>query len=136
MHKWREHIKRGEGERDLRASDRGDTETDSLQDTHLRPCTHTCEVLQSQLAQAKVPISAVVEEDCQSVAVFIHLSSSDDPQVLQWQVVKLVQSHEHIACHLTDRLEEKKGDRSNIRHIARNRRYCRETIRHTLKSGH
>ena len=64
----------------------------------------TCEVFQAQLAQAKVSITSVVEEDCKRVAVLIQLGSSDDPQVLQWQIVKLVQSHQHIACHFSDRL--------------------------------
>lgn len=64
----------------------------------------TCEVLQTQLAQAEVPITSVVEEDCEGVAVLVQLGSSDDPQVLQRQVVKLVQGHKHIACHFSNRL--------------------------------
>lgn len=50
----------------------------------------TCEVLQTELTQAKVPIPPVIEEDCEGVAVLIQLGSTDDPQVLQRQVVKLV----------------------------------------------
>lgn len=52
-----------------------------------------CEVFQTQLAQAEVPITSVIEEDCKRVAVLIQLGSSDDPQVFQRQVVKLVQGH-------------------------------------------
>lgn len=65
-----------------------------------------CEVFQTQLPQAEVSITSVVEEDCEGVAVLVQLGSSDDPQVLQWQVVKLVQSHQHIACHFSNRSEE------------------------------
>lgn len=72
--------------------------------TTYRKDSLTCEVFQTQLAQAEVSITSVVEEDCEGVAVLIQLGSSDDPQVLQWQVVKLVQSHQHIACHFSDRL--------------------------------
>lgn len=64
----------------------------------------TCQVLQTELAQAEVSVTSVVEEDCKGVAVFIQLGSADDPQVLQRQVVKLVQGNQHIACHFADRL--------------------------------
>lgn len=68
----------------------------------------TCEVFQTQLAQAGVSIPSVVEEDGEGVAVLVQLGSSDDPQVLQRQVVKLVQGHQHIACHFPDRLRTEK----------------------------
>lgn len=64
----------------------------------------TCEVFQTQLAQAEVPITSVVEEDCEGVAILVQLGPSDDPQVLQRQVVKLVQGHQHVACHFSDGL--------------------------------
>lgn len=53
----------------------------------------TCQVLQAELAKAGVAIPSVIEEDCESVAIFIQFRSADDPQVLQRQVVKLVQGH-------------------------------------------
>lgn len=53
----------------------------------------TCQVFQTELAKAGVPITSVIEEDCESVAIFIQFGSTDDPQVLQRQVVKLVQGH-------------------------------------------
>ncbi len=62
----------------------------------------TCEVFQTQLTQAKISITSVVEEDCKGVPVLVQLGSSDDPQVLQRQVVELVQGHQHIACHFSD----------------------------------
>lgn len=63
-----------------------------------------CEIFQTQLAQAEVSITSVIEEDSKGVAVLIQLGSSDDPQVLQREVVKLVQGHQHIACYFSDRL--------------------------------
>lgn len=56
------------------------------------------------MAQAKVSITSVVEEDCEGVAVLVEFGSSDDSQVLQREVVELVQCHQHIARHFTDGL--------------------------------
>lgn len=53
----------------------------------------TCQVFQAELAKAGVPITSVIEEDGEGVAIFIQFCSTDDPQVLQRQVVKLVQGH-------------------------------------------
>lgn len=53
----------------------------------------TCQVFQAELAKAEVPITSVIEEDGEGVAIFIQFCSADDPQVLQRQVVKLVQGH-------------------------------------------
>lgn len=72
----------------------------------------TCQVFQAELAKAGVPITSVIEEDGEGVAIFIQFCSTDDPQVLQRQVVKLVQGHQHIASHFMDRLwRDGKGGR-------------------------
>jgi len=70
----------------------------------------TCEVAQAQLPQAVVPVPPVVEEDGQRVAPLVQLGSPDDPQVLQRQVVELVESHQHVAGHFSDRLRDKKTE--------------------------
>lgn len=57
------------------------------------------------MSKAEVGISSVVEKDGQSVASFIEFSATDDPQVLQRKIVKLVQSHQHVTRHLPDRLQ-------------------------------
>lgn len=67
-----------------------------------------CEVAQAQLPQAEVSITSVVEKNSKGVPVLVELVSTDDPQVLQGQVVELVQSHQHVACHLSDRLQTHK----------------------------
>lgn len=69
----------------------------------------TREVPQTQLTQAKVSVVSVVEEDGKGVVVLVQLCPSDDSQVLQWQVVKLVQSHQDIARHFPDRLQAERG---------------------------
>lgn len=50
----------------------------------------TCEVAQAQLPQAVVPVPPVVEEDSQRVASLVQFGATDDPQVLQRQVVELI----------------------------------------------
>lgn len=62
----------------------------------------TCEVAQSELPQAVVPVPPVVEEDGQRVATLVQFGASDDPEVLQWQVVELVESHQHVAGYFSD----------------------------------
>lgn len=52
--------------------------------------SHTCEVLESELAESKVTIFAVVEEDGEGVAVLIQPRTTDDAQVLQGQIVELI----------------------------------------------
>lgn len=68
-----------------------------------------CKVFKTQLSKAEVSISSVIQKDCKRVAVLIKLGSSNDPQVLQRQVVKLVQSHQHIARHFSYRLLKELG---------------------------
>lgn len=68
----------------------------------------TCEVAQAQLPQAVVAVPPVVEEDGQRVAALVELGAADDPQVLQWQVVELVEGHQYVAGHLSDGLGHKK----------------------------
>lgn len=70
--------------------------------------TLTCEVAEAQLPQAVVTIPSVIEEDGQSVAAFVQFGASHDAQILQWQVVELVQSHQHVAGHFSDRLRRNK----------------------------
>lgn len=77
----------------------------------------TCEVLQAELTQAKVPVPPVIEEDCQRVAVLVQLGPTDDPQILQWQVVKLVQSHQHVARHFADRLQKERKEENQAHRI-------------------
>lgn len=71
----------------------------------------TCEILQTQLPQAKVSVTSVVKKDCERVTVFVQFGPSDDPQVLQGQVVKLVQGHQHIPSHFSDRLRRQRWRR-------------------------
>lgn len=70
----------------------------------------TCEVAQAQLPQAVVAVPPVVEEDGQRVAALVQLGAPDDAQVLQRQVVKLVEGHQHVAGHLPDRLRRSRED--------------------------
>jgi len=64
-----------------------------------------CEIFKAQLPQAEVSISSVIEEDRKGVAVLVQLGSTNYPQVFQRQVIKLVQRHQHIARHFSDRLQ-------------------------------
>lgn len=50
----------------------------------------TCEVLKAKLTETEVAISAVVEENSQSVAVFIQPGAADDAKILQGQIFKLI----------------------------------------------
>lgn len=68
----------------------------------------TCKVPEAELAQSKMAVSAVVEEDGEGVAILVESRTTDDAQVLQRQVVELIQSHQNITCHLPDGLDEKK----------------------------
>lgn len=52
-------------------------------------------------------VSAVVEEDGEGVAIFVEPRTTDDAQVLKGEIVELIQSHQHVTCHLTDGLERK-----------------------------
>lgn len=70
----------------------------------------TCEVAQAQLPQAVVAVPSVVEEDGQRIAALIQRDASNDPQVLQRQVVKLVEGHQHIAGHFSDGLQNQNRD--------------------------
>lgn len=70
---------------------------------HIHPSIQDfCEVLKAKLTEAKVSVSAVVEEDCQSISVFIQPGATDDAKILQGKIFKLIQCHEHIASHLTN----------------------------------
>ena len=62
----------------------------------------TCEVAQAELPQPVVAVPSVVEEDGQRVATLVQFGASDDPEVLQRQVVELVESHQHVAGHFSD----------------------------------
>lgn len=66
---------------------------------------HTCEVAQAQLPQAVVAVSSVVEEDGQRISTLVQCDASDDPQVLQRQVVELVERHQNVASHFSDGLQ-------------------------------
>lgn len=79
-----------------------DTQTKTHQ---TRVGVHTCEVAQAQLPQAIVAVPSVVEEDSQRVATLVQCDASDDPQVLQRQVVELVERHQHVAGHFSDGLQ-------------------------------
>lgn len=76
-----------------------------MKNDRTRVGVHTCEVAQAQLPQAVVAIPSVVEEDGQRIATLVQRDASDDPQVLQWQVVKLVERHQHVASHFSDGLQ-------------------------------
>lgn len=65
----------------------------------------TRQVPQAKFPEPKVPILPVVKEYGQSVSLLIELGPTDDAQVLQGQVFKLVQSHQHVACDFSDRLK-------------------------------
>lgn len=67
----------------------------------------TCQVLQAKFPESKITILSVVKKYCQSISVFIELGPTNDAQVLQWQVFKLIQSHQNIACDFSDRLKDK-----------------------------
>lgn len=65
----------------------------------------TRQVPQPKFPESKVPILPVVKENGQSISLLVELGPTNDAQVLQGQVFKLVQSHQHIACDFSDRLE-------------------------------
>lgn len=71
------------------------------------PTSLTCQVLQAKFPESKITILPVVKEYCQSVSVFIELGPTNNAQVLQGQVFKLIQSHQNIACDFSDRLKDK-----------------------------
>lgn len=73
----------------------------------------TCEVAQAELPQAVVSVPSVVEEDGQRIATLVEFGASDDPQVLQRQIVELVESHQHVAGHFSDWLHGNKKKRSS-----------------------
>lgn len=77
---------------------------------------HTCEVLEAELAQSKMAVSAVVKEDGEGIAVLVEPCTTDDAQVLKRQIIKLIQSHQHITRHLPDGLEKKMREKK--RHIS------------------
>lgn len=68
-------------------------------------CGLTCEVLEAELTETEVAVSAVVEEDSQRVAVFVQPGAANDAQILQGQVFKLIQRHEHVSGHFTNGLQ-------------------------------
>lgn len=79
-------------------------------------CSRTAARLTRQVAEAQLPqaveaVSPVVEEDGQSVAALVQLCASDDPQVLQRQVLELIQRHQHVARHFSYGLCGKGKDR-------------------------
>lgn len=65
----------------------------------------TCQVPQAKFPESKVAILPVVKEYGQGVSLLIELGPTNDAQVLQGQVLKLVQSHQHIARDFSDRLK-------------------------------
>lgn len=67
----------------------------------------TRQVLQSKFPESKVTILSVVEKYCQGIALFIEFGPTNDAQVLQRQVLKLIQSHQNIARDFSDRLKYK-----------------------------
>ena len=75
----------------------------------------TCKVPQPQLSETKVSVSSVVEEDGERVAVLVQFGSPNDPEVLQGQVVKLVEGHEHVTSHLPDGLHRRERGRERER---------------------
>lgn len=62
----------------------------------------TCEIAQTKLPQAVEAVPPVVEEDGEGVAALVQFGASDDPQVLQREVFKLIKSHQDIAGHFSD----------------------------------
>lgn len=48
----------------------------------MRSQDHTCEVPEAELAQSKMAVLAVVEEDGEGVAVLVEPRTTDDAQVL------------------------------------------------------
>jgi len=67
----------------------------------------TCQILQAKFPESEVTILSVVKKYRQSISLFIEFGPTNDAQVLQWQVLKLIQSHQNIACDLSDRLKGK-----------------------------
>lgn len=65
----------------------------------------TREVLEAELTETEVAVSAVVEEDSQRVAVFVQPGPANDAQILQGQIVELIQCHEHVSGHLPNGLQ-------------------------------
>lgn len=68
----------------------------------------TCQICEPQLPQAVGAILGVVEEDREGETSFIKAVSSDDPELSQRNLLKVVHSNEDIAGHLADGLEDKK----------------------------
>lgn len=70
----------------------------------------TCQICEPQLPQAVGAILGVVEEDREGETSFIKAVSSDDPELSQRNLLKVVHSNEDIAGHLADGLEDKKEE--------------------------
>lgn len=66
----------------------------------------TRQVLQAKFPESKVTILSVVKKYCQSISLFVEFGPTNDAQVLQWQIFKLIQSHQNIACDFSDRLKD------------------------------